>query len=73
MAHVMERFIGKDCLIYFSMGSGQMAGVIESIEDNWLVVRTRAGQTDIVSLDYVNRVREYPLDKNGRRKSVVLD
>lgn len=73
MSSVMDRFLGKDCLIYFSMGSGQVSGVIESVEDNWLVIRTLAGQTDVVSLDYVNRVREYPLDKHGKRKSVVLD
>ncbi len=73
MSSVMDRFLGKDCLIYFSMGSGQISGTIESVEDNWLVIRTLAGQTDVVSLDYVNRVREYPLDKHGKRKSIVLD
>ena len=31
------------------------------------------GETEAVNLDYVVRLREYPKNKKGKKKSVVLD
>ena len=29
--------------------------------------------TDIVNIDYIIRIREYPKKKNGKNKSIILD
>ena len=31
------------------------------------------GKENVVNLDYVVRMREYPVGKNGKRKSIVMD
>ena len=31
------------------------------------------GKTEAINLDFVIRIREYPRNKNGKKKSVVFD
>lgn len=65
---VIKNFIGKDCII--STFQTQVTGVIESIEDNWVIIRV-GEQIEIVNIDYISRIREYPLKKNGKKKMIV--
>lgn len=73
MTELIKNYIGKECLIYTCISSSsQITGVIKSCNDGWIEIETN-GQTDIVNCDYVTRIREYPKNKKGKRKSVVLD
>ena len=69
MNHMIEKFIGKDCLI--SLGSGSNAdGVVKSVSDNWVELESKDG-LQAVNIDYISRIREYPKNKNGKRKVVI--
>ena len=69
MSHVIEKFIGKDCLI--SLGSGSTAdGIVKSVTDGWVELEGKDGNLQAVNVDYISRIREYPKTKNGKRKTV---
>jgi hypothetical protein len=70
MNEIIKNFIGKECLIYTFQT--QVSGVIESLENNWISVRS-GDSSEIVNIDYISRIREYPKNKKGRKKSIVLD
>ncbi|MDO4572766.1 MAG: hypothetical protein Q4C13_05300 [Clostridia bacterium] len=67
---IIDQFIGKECLVYTM--SAQITGTIRSVQDGWLVI-DNGRELDSVNLDYVMRIREYPRNKSGKKKSVVLD
>ena len=71
MQELAKRFIEKECLIYLYDGN-QITGVIKEITDSAALVEKK-GVLEAVNLDFVTRIREYPKDKNGKKKSVVLD
>lgn len=73
MTDLIKEYIGKECLIYTCMSSSQIAGTIRSYQDGWIVVENANGQRDIVNCEYVTRIREYPRDKKGKKKSVIFD
>ena len=47
-----------------------MDKIIEEINENWISVRTAEG-LEVLNLDYVNRIKEYPLNKKGKKKLIV--
>ncbi len=70
MSHIVEKFIGKDCLI--NLGSGSNAdGVVKSVADGWVELEGKDGNLQAVNVDYISRIREYPKNKNGKRKVVI--
>lgn len=71
MTELAKRFIGKECLIYV-LGNSQIAGVVKEVEDGAILVENQ-GNTEAVNLDFIIRIREYPKNKNGKKKSVILD
>ena len=74
MKELAKRLIGKDCIIYtITSECGSIQGVLKEVEDGGLVIEKTTGETDIVNLDCVTRIREYPRKKNGKKKSIVLD
>lgn len=50
----------------------QVVGTIKEISANALIVE-KNGVQEAVNLDFVVRIREYPKNKKGKKKSVVLD
>lgn len=72
MIEMLEKYIGKECLIYTVSSSTQVAGTIISVKDNWVEIDNK-GTVESVNADYIIRVREYPKTKKGKNKSVVLD
>lgn len=72
MKKLAERFIGKDCVIYSFDGSHQYEGVIKEVTDGAILVE-KDGKNEAINLDFVMRIREYPRNKKGKKKSVVLD
>ena len=74
MKELAKRFIGEECIIYtITSNDGSVQGVIKEIDDGGMVIEKKTGELEIVNLDFVTRIREYPRKKKGRKKGVVLD
>lgn len=70
MITLAKNFIGKECLIYTF--NSQITGIIKEVSDGGMLVENK-GQVEVINLEYVVRIREYPKGKNGKKKSVILD
>ena len=69
MKELAERFIGKDC--YINMLEGNVDGTIKEVTDGGIVL-DKDGNLNVINLDYVVRIREYPY-KNGKRATFIGD
>lgn len=72
MKELAKRFIDKECLISSFDGNHQYEGIIKEVTDGAILVE-KDGKTEAINLDFVIRIREYPRNKKGKKKSVVLD
>ena len=72
MIELAKKFIGKECLIYAFDGSHQFTGIIREVSDGAVLIENN-GAMEAINLDFVIRIREYPTNKKGKKKSVVLD
>ncbi len=73
MKELAKRFIGKECIIYtITSNDGSVQGVITEVGDGGMVIEKKSGELEIVNLDYVTRIREYPRTKTGKKKSVII-
>lgn len=73
MEEFAKQFIGKDCLIYVTDNSSTVEGIIREVSGGGIFIEDAAGGKQLINLDYVTRIREVPRNKNGKKKSVVLD
>lgn len=74
MKELAKRFIGKECIVYtIASNDGGIQGTIKEIDDGGMIVEKKSGELEIINLDYVTRIREYPRTKTGKKKSIVLD
>ena len=74
MKELAKRFIGKECVIYtVTSNDGSVQGAIKEIDDGGMVIEKKSGELEIINLDYVTRIREYPRTKTGKKKNIVLD
>ena len=74
MKELAKRFIGEDCIIYtITSNDGSLQGVITEIDDGGMVIEKKTGELEIVNLDFVTRIRQYPRKKSGKKKDIVLD
>lgn len=72
MIELAKRFIGKECVIYAFDSSHQFVGVIREVTDHAILLENE-GKMEAINLDFVIRIREFPKNKKGKKKSVVLD
>ena len=72
MLELAKRFIGKECLVYSFDSGHQFEGVIKEVTDGALLLE-KNGALEAINLEFVIRIREYPRNKNGKKKSLVLD
>lgn len=70
MKELATRFIGKECIIYTF--NAQIEGTIREVGDGAILLE-RKGSTEAINLDFIMRIREYPRNKNGKKKSIVVD
>ena len=72
MSEVVKRFIGKECVI--TTMNETLTGVLEAVEDSWIVIspvgKNTTG-TEIISMNYISHIREFPKNKSGKRKLIV--
>lgn len=74
MKKLAMQFIGEECIIYtITSSSGSIQGVIKEIDDGGMVIERASGEREVINLDYVTRIRQYPKKKNGKKKSVIID
>ena len=72
MVELAKRFIGKECIISAFDSGHQFEGVIKEVSDGAVLIEKK-GELEAINLDFVIRIREYPRNKNGKKKSIVLD
>ena len=70
MLELAKKFIGKECLLY-AFDGGRFDGIIKEIADGAVLIE-KNGSLEAINLDFVIRIREYPKNKNGKKKSIVL-
>lgn len=74
MKELARQFIGEECIIYtISSNDGSVQGVIKAVEDGGMVIERKTGEREIINLDFVTRIRQYPRKKNGKKKEIILD
>ena len=69
MYELAKRFIGKDSII--NLLDGSVDGVITEVTEGGIVI-TKSEKEQVVNLDYVMKIREYPY-KNGKRATFIGD
>lgn len=74
MKELAKRFIDKECLIYTIGGSTITIGFIKEITDSAILVESvdDSNTSEVINLEFVTRIREYPRKKNGK-KALVFD
>lgn len=72
MKELAKRFIGKECIIYAFDSNHQFDGVITEVSEGALLIE-KDEKAEAINLDFVIRIREFPRNKKGKKKSVVLD
>ena len=74
MKELAKRFIGEECIIYTIISNdGSVQGLIKEIDDGGMVIEKKTGELEIINLDFVTHIRQYPRKKNGKKKDIVLD
>lgn len=74
MKELAKRLIGEECIIYtITSNDGSVQGVIKEIDDGGMVIEKNSGELEIINLDFITRIRQYPRKKNGKKKDIVLD
>lgn len=68
MKELVSRLVDKD--VYIKLLEGHADGVIKEVTDNGIVIENKDG-LQIVNLEYVLKIREFPY-KNGKR-ALILD
>ena len=64
MKDFVAAYIDKECLIYTV--NGQVGGTVKAVSESALQVETKSG-LQVLNIDYVVRIREYPRNKKGNK------
>lgn len=71
MKELAKQFIGKECIVYtVTSTDGGISGIIKEIVDGGVVIERGTGEKEIINLEFVTRIREYPRNKNGKKKII---
>lgn len=70
MYELAQNFINKECII--CTFNSQITGVIKQVNEGGILLE-KSGAQEAVNFDFIVRIREYPKNKNGKKKSVILD
>lgn len=70
MLELAKRFIDKECIIYTF--NAQIAGTVKEISDGAILLASKDSE-EAINIDFVVRIRSYPKNKKGKKKSVILD
>lgn len=70
MFELAQKFINKECIIYTF--NSQLTGIIKEVNEGGILIE-KSGTFEAVNFDFIVRIREYPKNKIGKKKSVILD
>lgn len=70
MRELAKRFVNKECVIYSFDSNHQFDGVIKEVTDGAILLE-KDGKVEAINLDFVIRIREYPRNKKGKKKSAA--
>ena len=70
MYELAQKFLNKECIIYTF--NSQFTGTIKEVNKGGILIE-KSGTLEAVNFDFIVRIREYPKNKNGKKKSVILD
>ena len=71
MNEIMKRFIDKEVLITtLNNDISMLEGFVREVNENWLVIETNEKGLDVINIDYIIRIREYPRKSNGKKKAI---
>ncbi|MEZ3427727.1 MAG: hypothetical protein K1W13_10040 [Lachnospiraceae bacterium] len=74
MKELAKRFLDRECIIYtLTSNGGDLQGTIKEVSEGGMLIEDAQGQQQAVNLEYVTRIREFPRNKKGKKKSLVLD
>lgn len=69
MIELAKKFIGKECLVDAFDSGRSFEGVIKEVSDGAILIE-KNGAIEVVNLDFIIRIREYPKNKKGKKKVV---
>lgn len=72
MIELAKRFVGKECLISAFDGNHQFSGIIKEVNESAVLIEN-AGNIEVINLDFVIRIREYPKSKKGKKKAIIFN
>lgn len=73
MKELAKQFIGEECIVYtITSNDGSVQGIIKEISDSGLLIERKSGEQEIINLDFVTRIRQYPRKKNGKKKTLIV-
>lgn len=72
MVELAKKFIGKECLVCAFDSSHQFQGIIKEVSNGAILIE-KSGAVEAINLDFVIRIKEYPKNKKGKKKALVLD
>ena len=65
MEELARQFVGKECIIYtVTSTDSSIQGTVKDV--------TEDGNVEAVNLEYVTRIREYPRNAKGKKKTIVF-
>ena len=70
MFELAKNFLDKECIIYTF--NSQITGTIKQVNEGGILLE-KSGNSEAINFDFIVRIREYPKNKNGKKKSVILD
>ena len=70
MFELAQKFLNKECIIYTF--NSQIIGTINEVNEGGILIE-KSGTLEAVNFDFIVRIREYPKNKNGKKKSVIFD
>ena len=70
MLELAKNFLGKECVIYTF--NSQLTGIIKQVNEGGILLE-KSDAIEAVNFDFIVRIREYPKNKKGKKKSVILD
>lgn len=68
MTELAKRFIGKECVV--STFNSQVVGVIKEVTDGAVLIENNENP-EIINIDYIVKIKEYPRNKKGKKKHIV--
>lgn len=72
MEELAKQFVGKECIIYtLASNDSYIKGIIKNVSDGGMIIDNN-GNIEAVNLEFVTRIREYPRNSKGKKKSVII-